>query len=139
MTHTKVGLALAAGFTSIALLASHLHAQTVGTGVFPDTALIEQHLRRGVSKKDDVQRLLGVPNGTGRSEIARPEGKGEQPMGNGPREIWYYDNIEVTDTRSGAGTIDMSLRQQILLVFFKMDIFDGYLWTSNAFKPAVDR
>ena len=57
------------------------------------------------------------------------------PLGQGSRGIWYYDDLEVTEVKSEADVIRMNLRQQILLVFFKGEFFDGYLWTSNAFKP----
>lgn len=139
MINSKAGLVLLAGWFSLVLAALSLHAQTIGTGAFPNTASIEKQLRRGVSNKADAQRLLGVPNGTGRSDWLRPPGMGVPPMGEGPREIWFYDDIEMTDMKSGEGATTMNLRQQILLVFFKGDIFDGYLWTSNAFTPTADR
>ncbi len=139
MTRIKARLVLTAGLLGIALHASPLLAQTATTGVFPNATLIEKQLRRGISTKADVQRLLGVPNGTGRSETARLAASGSLALGAGPREIWYYDDIEVTDTKSGDGAVIMKERQQILLVFFKADIFDGYLWSSNALTSTADR
>ena len=40
------------------------------------------------------------------------------------------------DYASRSGRLVMTLRQQLLLVFFKGDRFDGYLWTTNAAPPA---
>jgi hypothetical protein len=111
-------------------------AEQFGTGVFPNTSVIEQQLKRGTSNKADVQRLLGVPNGTG--NLSTPPGNlGVQALGDGPREIWYYDDMEVTDMKSGDGVITMNMRQQILLVFFKGEVFDGYFWTSNKYAPTA--
>jgi len=88
---------------------------------------METELRRGVSVKADVLELLGEAGGSG--ECFLP-GQGE------PREVWFYEDMVVTGYRRGGGTYLMDVRQQILLVFFKGDRFDGYLWTSNAL-PAV--
>ena len=59
-------------------------------------------------------------------------------MGEGPREIWFYDDIEIKDMNSIDNVMTMNLRQQILMIFFKGDIFDGYFWTSNVFMPTVE-
>lgn len=138
MRHFRFPSALAVGATSLLMVGSALHAQTLGTGAFPDAASIEKELRRGASIKSDVQRLLGVPNGTGRAEMAPYAALRASPLGDGPREIWYYDDIEVTDMKSTPGVMTMKLRQQILLVFFKGETFDGYLWTTNAFLPTAE-
>jgi len=124
---------------SLALAAPPLAAQQIGTGAFPDTSRIEKQLRRGASAKADVQRVLGVPNGTGQSDWQRPPGMAPVAQGEGQREIWFYDDIRITDMKSGNGPATMNVRQQILLVFFKGDILDGYLWTSNALAPVIDR
>jgi len=124
---------------SLAIAARPLGAQQIGTGAFPDTGVIEKQLQRGASRKSDVQRALGVPNGTGQSDWLRPPGMPPAAHGEGPREIWFYDDIRITDMKSGDGPATMKVRQQILLVFFKGEIFDGYLWTSNALAPSVER
>jgi hypothetical protein len=87
-----------------------------------------------VSTKADVQRVLGIPNGRGESNWMRPPGTQASVDVKGPWEIWFYDDIASTDMRSDRDVITMQLRQQILLVFFKGDIFDGFFWTSNALK-----
>lgn len=96
---------------------------SVGTGAFRNAADVSTRLQRGVSTKSDVQNLLGVPNGDGSSLFRNVAG--------GPRQIWYYEDLATTDASSRGGVMTIALRQQILLVFFKGDVFDGYLWTSN--------
>lgn len=116
------------------------YAQSVTTGAFANTALIESQLHRGVSTQSDVQRLLGVPSGFGRTELAFPPSQApEVPTAPGPRDIWYYDDVEITDMKSDGNTLNMKERQQILLVFFKAGVFDGYLWTSNALAATGGR
>jgi hypothetical protein len=140
MPDPTIRIALAAACACFLLFAAPaVYAQQFGTGAFPRTDAIEKQLKRGASTKADVQRLLGVPNGAGRADMARPAGMAAPPLGDGPREIWFYDDIEVTDMESGESAITMKLRQQILLVFFKGDIFDGYLWTSNVFTPTASQ
>ena len=131
----KARIALVAALFMLSLSAAPLRAeQGIGTGAFADTSVIEQQLKRGVSTKADAQRLLGVPNGMGHGDM-EPFSNVVAALGQGPREIWYYEDLEVTDMKSEAGVIKMNLRQQILLVFFKGEFFDGYLWTSNKLKP----
>lgn len=97
---------------------------TVTSGPFRAATSIPSELRRGVSTRDDVQRLLGKPNGKG--------GMISASFGNANQEIWYYENIEVTGSQSAKDAVNVKLRQQIMLVFFKGEKFDGYLWTTNA-------
>ena len=132
-------LALAATVLGLALAAPASQAQTtLGTGAFPNTSAIEKQLRRGDSKKADVQRILGVPNGTGRAEMLPYTALQGASLGDGSREIWFYDDIEVTDMKSSAGVMTMKVRQQILLVFFRGELFDGFLWTTNALQPKTE-
>ena len=56
------------------------------------------------------------------------------PTDTKPREVWYYEDIEATDYKSEEGILTMSMRQQILLIFFERGVFDGYMWTTNAAK-----
>lgn len=101
----------------------------VGTGAFPNTELIESQLKRGVSTKGDVQRMLGIPNGAGGALLP---GYGNKSTVVEPYQIWYYEDIETTDVKSGEGGMNITLRQQILVVYFKGEIFHGYFWTSNS-------
>jgi len=97
------------------------------TGAFTQTRRIESDLKQGVSTKMDVQRVLGTPTGLGGAVF---------PLDSRPREVWYYDDIEVTnlssEAESEAGLYRVKVRQQILLVFFEKGVFDGFMWWSNA-------
>lgn len=96
----------------------------VTTGAFTQASRLETEIQRGVSTKADVRRMLGSPNGFGSAVL---------PTDPRPREVWYYDDIEVTDTNvQRGGVIRATVRQQILLVFFEREVFDGFMWFSNA-------
>jgi hypothetical protein len=97
----------------------------VTTGAFTNVSNMDTQLERGVSTKMEVQRLLGAPNGFGSAVV---------PTDPTPREVWYYEDLEVTDYKSLEGIFTMDMRQQILLIFFEKGVFDGYMWTSNAGK-----
>lgn len=85
---------------------------------------IETALKRGVSTKMDVQRLLGTPKGFGETLLAGYPGS---------RDIWFYDDIEMTDFKSaGQGAYEVKVREQVLLIYFDKEVFDGFLWFSNA-------
>ena len=102
---------------------------TVTSGPFRAATSIPSQLKRGVSTREDVHRLLGKPNGTG--------GMISASFGNANQEIWYYENIEITGSQSAKDAVNVNMRQQIMLVFFKGERFDGYLWTTNAGTGAV--
>lgn len=96
----------------------------VTSGAFVHVNRVGIDFQRGVSTKMDVQRILGAPTGFGNAIF---------PTDPNPREVWYYDDIEVTDIKSeGEGVVRANVRQQILLIFFKREVFDGYMWFSNA-------
>lgn len=106
-------------------------AQALTTGAFRNTAAIESGLLRGVTTKAAVRGLLGIPSGSGAARFAS--------LGGDEREIWYYEDIEVTGVNAGDkgaqssdNAMRMDMRQQILLVLFKGGVVDGYLWTSNS-------
>jgi hypothetical protein len=105
--------------------------QSLTTGAFRNTAAIESGLVRGVTTKAAVRSLLGIPSGSGAARFAS--------LGGDEREIWYYEDIEVTSlngsdkgAKSSDGAMKMDMRQQILLVLFKGEVVDGYLWSSNS-------
>jgi hypothetical protein len=98
---------------------------TVRTGVFPDTNRISMDLKRWSSSKLDVERILGAPKGTGGALL---------PTEHRPKEVWLYDDLEVTGTAQSHGTILIDMRQQILLIFFEKEVYDGYLWYTNSGK-----
>ena len=97
----------------------------VTTGAFTQVSRLESELQRGVSGKMDVQRVLGTPKGFGHTVL---------PINQKPHEVWYYDDIEMTDiTGEGIGGFRAQVRQQILLVFFEQEkgVFNGFMWFSN--------
>jgi hypothetical protein len=95
----------------------------VTTGAFTQVSLVDKELRRGVSTKMDAQRILGAPNGFGGALF---------PTDTHQQEVWYYDDIEATDYKGGPdGVMEVKVRQQILLVFFKGGLYDGFMWYSN--------
>ncbi|MGE5303834.1 MAG: hypothetical protein ACM3TN_10940 [Alphaproteobacteria bacterium] len=99
-------------------------APTITTGAFTQVARLETDLHRGVSTKMDVQRILGVPKGFGGAIL---------PTDPREREVWYYEDIEITGMSSETGgVIRANMRQQVLNVFFQNGVFDGFMWFSNA-------
>ena len=79
---------------------------------FPDLTNLDGKLTRGVTKKADVVLAIGEPQGTG-GAVLPTDGTG--------KEVWYYENIRVK-------ILQMKGRQQVLLVFFRGEVYDGYLW-----------
>lgn len=100
-----------------------------GSGAFRDAGAIGTTLTRGVASKADVQKLLGVPNGYGSSLFINVPG--------GPRDIWYYEDVAVEGMRSERDVLKADVRLQMMLIFFKGDRFDGYLWTTNSAPVAA--
>jgi hypothetical protein len=84
---------------------------TVGRNV--DTAKLEQELRPKASTMDDVRRILGPPEAVGSAML---------PVHASPRALWYYAYAE--------GSLS-DARQQVLLVFFDHNLYDGYMWYSS--------
>jgi len=125
-------LARMAGWT-VALVAGVLlqpvMAQTTASGAFRNLAAIETTLLRGVTTKADVRRQLGIPNGSGAARFAH--------VGDDEREIWYYEDVAITGAKSAEQVTKVDMRQQILLVLFKGEVVDGYLWTSNSGAASV--
>ena len=94
-------LCLAAAAPRSALAQEFLDLTTAGDG-----------LVRGVSEKSDVVLAFGEPQGTGGAML---------PTDRTAKEVWYYENIQ-------AQILSLKGRQQVLLVFFKGDLYDGYFW-----------
>lgn len=98
-------------------------ATGVGTGAFVPVDRIEQELHRGVTSKSEVQRILGAPKGYGSMVFPRHHRE---------LEVWYYEDIAVTDARAaGSGVLRANVRQQILLVNFDGSVLDGFVWFTN--------
>lgn len=99
-------------------------AASATTGAFVPVDRIEKELHRRTSTKTDVQRVLGTPKGYGSMVF---------PQDHRELEVWYYEDITVTDARrAGEGLIRAEVRQQILLVTFDKSTLDGFIWFTNA-------
>lgn len=91
---------------------------------FKHVSRIEVELKRGVSTKADVERVIGKPDGTGQAFL---------PTDTRQHAVWYYEDIAVTQVSRGArGSVLSEIRQQILVMTFDGDLFDGFFWFSNA-------
>lgn len=117
-------LLLAAWFTTLVACAVVEPTRTLTTrpSAFPTTEL-EKQLTRGASEKTDVEKLLGNPDGTGSLLF---------PGQSQPREIWFYERLEIESTPR---TID--IQQDVLLIFFRAEVYDGFMWFSDAEGPPV--
>lgn len=94
------------------------------TGPFVEVERIEAELHRGSSTAADVRRLLGPPRGMGQAAL---------PTDPHPHEVWLYDDIEITDINNiPQQGLSLNMRQQVLLVFFRKGVFDGFMWFTNA-------
>lgn len=91
---------------------------------FRDTKRLETELKKGVSTMEDVKRVLGDPTGSGAVFIASLQQR--------PVELWFYQDIELTDIKGSKGLLELKMRQQILLVFLRDGTFDGFMWFSNS-------
>jgi len=110
--------ALLAGATATAC------SETVRGGAFPNPDALESSLRRGVSTTAEVEQVLGKPGGFGGAIL---------PTQPGFSDVWFYQDIEATSGEADAeGRAQMKVRQQVLLVFFKEGLFDGFMWYANS-------
>lgn len=91
--------------------------------VFRDTRLLETRLKKGVSTAEEVKQALGAPTGFGAVYLGSLEDR--------RRDIWFYQDIEVTDIKAIQGQLDMKIRQQIMVIFIRDGLFDGFMWYSN--------
>ena len=76
-------------------------------------------LERGASTRQDVEKVLGVPNGSGHAVF---------PTDHEPLEIWFYQDIESELVETGLGSYQVHGHQRLLLVMFRNDVFDGFMW-----------
>lgn len=82
--------------------------------------LLRTHLQRDISTMDEVTRIFGKPNGSGRMLL---------PGDPNPLTVWFYEKMEITS--EGA---QVDVRQDVMLIFFREGRFDGYWWFSDAAK-----
>lgn len=87
--------------------------QTVKTQALTKLDQLETGLKRGQSSKSDVLFLLGEPDGSGGAIF---------PTAAYGSDVWYYEASRSTLS---------SVRQKILLVYFKGGVFDGFMWFTN--------
>lgn len=87
---------------------------TVKSQAFSKLDQLEAELKRGVSTKADVITLLGEPDGSGGAQL---------PSSSHENDVWYYE-------ASRASLSNMN--QKILLVYFREEVFDGFMWFSNS-------
>jgi len=82
-------------------------------GHLPHTDALESSLDTGVSTRADVLAALGEPRSRGGAMLAGQDG---------PRDLWcyYYEEGLFNDSR-----------RMFLFVFFKDDVYDGYMWFSS--------
>ena len=101
-----------AGLLSIAQLSCVTVAMEINRP--PRTELLETALEPGHTSRGDVLEILGPPDGVGRTKlIFHPK----------PRILWHYVHQEGSSN---------DLRLAFLWVFFDGDVYEGYLWFSNA-------
>ena len=79
---------------------------------------LENELELGKSTAEDVVRVLGIPSGTGTSQL---------PMDGEPRSMWTYHYERTTTT----GASPASIRLSLLFVYFRDGLYDGYLWFTS--------
>lgn len=111
------GGALALGLIA---LAGCVPVPTMGTGAFRDADAATQAFTRGVTTKADVQQRLGAPNGEGAAQFWDEAA---------PREVWYYEDDRASGSELRLDGVHTQAHQQILFVFFKGTLFDGYVWS----------
>jgi hypothetical protein len=92
--------------------------QKLVQGSILNLAVIETELKKGVSTKVDVQRVLGSPQGLGGAVF---------PVTAEQHEVWYYQNIQIDNIVSKQSFVTMDMHQKVLLVFFSKGVFEGFL------------
>lgn len=78
--------------------------------------VLDQKLTRNQSTKAEVLLFLGEPDGAGEALF---------PSTSEMREIWYYETHASSLIRA---------KMKILLVYFRGNFYDGYMWFENDAK-----
>lgn len=114
--------------------------EKVVLGPFLKLSAVETDLKKGISTKTDVRRILGSPQGFGSALL---------PTSPTEYEVWFYENIETShiEYQTNANkpgtismkraTITMDVDQKMLLVFFSKDLFDGFFWFTTTAKGST--
>ncbi len=85
-------------------------------GRMPNTVSLVSALQQKQSTKEDVFKLLGLPQGYGMMRLSK--------LSN-PRVVWFYEGMEGISTLSGS---DSTINGKMLLIFFDGEKYDGYMW-----------
>lgn len=93
-------------------------------GGFPDVDSMETALKKGISTKTDVEALLGPPVGRGGALSGVEPGR--------PRDVWVYGEFGWSLIDMKGGVARLHFDQQLLMVYFLGDVFDGFWWHGNA-------
>lgn len=109
----------------VACSLSACNTTKIEQGSFLNISSIETELKKGVSTKKDVQRILGSPQGFGGAVF---------PHNTEAHEVWFYENIKFDIIKSQQFQITMDMNQKVLLVFFSKQFFDGFLWFTGTIK-----
>jgi len=91
---------------------------------FTDTRLLETKLSKGVSSAADVNRTLGEPTGSGALYLPQ--------VSPHAYDVLFYQDVALTDIKAKQGQLDVSMRQQILVIYIRNGTYDGFTWFSNA-------
>ena len=113
---------LRCGLLFLALVGCAPALPTAAAERYPSAPSLDAKLIRGQSTKADVLLLLGEPHGTGGARV---------PTVRDMREVWYYE-----DNRQ-SGLFTMTMTQNIFLVMFRGDRYDGYLWFRNRVEATM--
>jgi len=89
-----------------------------------NTQALTTTLVRGVSTAADVRAALGEPTGRGAALL---------PTADGGRTVWFYERMQVNILVK-----PYDIKQEVLMVFFDKDVFDGYLWFSSEKEKPQD-
>jgi hypothetical protein len=92
-----------------------------------NTDTLETTLKRGISTSSDIEAILGIPNGTG--SLLTPIDK--------PRKVMFYEKFDVDTShmKRAPGYVEIDVKQDVLLIFLKDGLYDGFLWFSDKVKP----
>jgi hypothetical protein len=110
---SRLPIALTVLLAILMILMNGCAMETVRTYASTQADQIDERLSRDRSTKADVLLFLGEPDGAGESLL---------PPTHESREVWYYE------THGGGLT---SYTMKILLVYFRGDLYDGYMWFEN--------
>jgi hypothetical protein len=94
--------------------------ESVRTHAGTQVEVLDQKLTRDQSTKADVLLFLGEPDGAGEYLF---------PTTRETREVWYYETHASSLTRA---------KMKILLVYFRGDFYDGYMWFENDSRISFD-